>query len=71
MLRHGMTARELWAAARLVAESPRARPQGVALHLPLAHGAHLSEVYRLMNDVVAAELPLDTDRGSATSPPAS
>jgi alanine racemase len=60
MLRHGMTARGLWAAARAVAEHPRARVEGVALHLPLAHGAHLSEVQRLMNDVVAAELALDT-----------
>jgi alanine racemase len=60
MLRHGMTARGLWAAARSVADHPKARPEGVALHLPLAHGAHLTEVQRLMNDVVAAELPLDT-----------
>ena len=60
MLRHGLTARGLWAAARTVAQHPRARPEGVALHLPLAHGAHLSEVQRLMNDVIAAEIALDT-----------
>ena len=60
MLRHGMTARGLWAAARAVADHPGARVEGVALHLPLAHGAHLTEVQRLMNDVVAAELTLDT-----------
>ena len=61
MLRHGMTARELWAAARVVAEHRvAARVEGVAFHLPLAHGAHLSEVQRLMNDVVATELHLDT-----------
>ncbi|GAA1125061.1 alanine racemase [Nocardioides aquiterrae] len=60
MLRHGMSARELWAAAREVAARPGAKVEGVALHLPLAHGAHLSEVRRLVNDVVAAELPLDT-----------
>ncbi len=60
MLRHGLSARELWAAARIVGEHPRARPEGVAFHLPLAHGAHLSEVQRLMNDVVAAELALTT-----------
>ena len=60
MLRHGMTARELWSTPRILAEHPRARVRGVALHLPLAHGAHLSEVQRLMNDVVATELPLDT-----------
>ena len=60
MLRHGMSARELWAAARVVAEHPRARLAGVALHLPLAHGAHLTEVRRLMNDVIAAEVAIDT-----------
>ena len=60
MLRHGMTARELWSMPRILAEHPKARVLGVALHLPLAHGAHLSEVQRLMNDVVATELPLDT-----------
>jgi alanine racemase len=57
MLRHGMSARELWAAARLLHDHPRARPEGVALHLPLARGSHLTEVHRLLNDVVAAELP--------------
>ena len=60
MLRHGMTARGLWAAAREVATRPGARIEGVALHLPLAHGAHLTEVRRLVNDVVAAELDLRT-----------
>lgn len=60
MLRHGLTARGLWSAARLVSEHPKARPEGVALHLPLSHGAHLSEVRRLMNDVIAAEPALDT-----------
>lgn len=60
MLRHGMTARELWSTPRILAGHPKARPLGVALHLPLAHGAHLSEVQRLMTDVVATELPLDT-----------
>ena len=60
MLRHGTTARGLWAAAREVAARPGAKVEGVALHLPLANGAHLPEVRRLVNDVVAAELPLDT-----------
>jgi hypothetical protein len=55
-----MTARGLWAASREVAGRPGAKVEGVALHLPLAHGAHLTEVRRLVNDVVAAELPLDT-----------
>jgi alanine racemase len=54
MRRHGFSADELRAAAERV----RGRPglAGVALHLPLAHGSHLPEVRRLMNDVVAAGL---------------
>lgn len=60
MLRHGMTARELWATAEVVTAHPKARAEGVALHLPLGTGAHLSEVHRLMTEVVATELPLDT-----------
>jgi hypothetical protein len=56
MQRHGLSARELWAAARVLADHPHARVEGVALHLPLAQGSHLSEVSRLMNDVVAAGL---------------
>jgi alanine racemase len=60
MMRHGMSARELWAAAGTLAAHPKARLEGVALHLPLAQGSHLSEVSRLLNDVVAAELPTHT-----------
>jgi alanine racemase len=60
MLRHGMTARGLWAAAREVAARPGARCEGASIHLPLAHGAHLAEARRLVNDVVAAELDLTT-----------
>ena len=60
MQRHGLTARELWAAARVVAEHPRARLEGIAMHLPLAQGSHLAEVSRLMNDVVAAGLDTTT-----------
>jgi alanine racemase len=60
MQRHGMTARELWAAARVLADRPHARLEGIALHLPLAQGSHLSEVTRLMNDVVAAGLRTTT-----------
>jgi alanine racemase len=60
MLRHGMTARELWSTADVIGAHPKARVAGVALHLPLANGAHLSEVHRLMTEVVATELPLDT-----------
>jgi alanine racemase len=60
MQRHGLSARELWAAARALGEHPRARLEGFALHLPLAQGSHLSEVTRLMNDVVAAGLDTTT-----------
>jgi hypothetical protein len=49
-----------WAVPRVLEELPRSGLQGVALHLPLAHGAHLTEVQRLVNDVVAAGLPVDT-----------
>jgi alanine racemase len=56
MRRHGMSAEELRAAGKLLAHRP-ARVEGVAFHLPLAHGAHLTEVVHLVNDVVAAELP--------------
>ena len=59
MRRHGMTAEELRSAALLLQRRP-ATVEGVALHLPLAVGAHLSEVQRHINDVVAAEL--DTRR---------
>jgi alanine racemase len=59
MRRHGMSADELRTAARLLDRRP-ARLEGVAFHLPLASGAHLSEVVRLVNDVVAADLPTRT-----------
>ena len=65
MRRHGMSAEELRAAARLLERRP-AHLEGVALHLPLASGAHLAEVVHLMNDVVAAELPTRT---SVAQPP--
>ncbi len=55
MRRHGMSAEELRSAAQLLARRP-ARVEGVALHLPLAAGAHLTEVTHLVNDVVAAGL---------------
>jgi alanine racemase len=59
MRRHGMTAEELRAATDLLAQRP-AGVEGVAFHLPLAHGAHLTEVVHLVNDVVAADLPTRT-----------
>jgi alanine racemase len=55
MRRHGMSAEELRSAARLLERRP-ATVEGVALHLPLAAGAHLSEVVGLVNDMVAAGL---------------
>ena len=60
MLRHGLAPRDLWAAAPVVARHPRARLEGVAVHLPLAQGSHLGEATRLVNDVVAAGLPTTT-----------
>ncbi len=60
MRRHGFTARELREAARTVATRGGVSVLGTALHLPLAPRAggtsHLSEVERLMTDVVAAGL---------------
>ena len=55
MLRHGLTARELWD-AELRRRLGRARLEGIALHLPLAQGSHLAEVTRLLNDVVGMDL---------------
>ncbi|WP_151083901.1 alanine racemase [Nocardioides cynanchi] len=68
MRRHGMSAEELRAAGRLLDQRP-ARLEGVAFHLPLAHGAHLTEVEHLVNDVVAAELPTRTLWISHLTPP--
>jgi alanine racemase len=61
MLRHGLSARGLREAAAMLAEHRGGvRLEGVALHLPMAGASHLSEVRRLMNDVVASAL--DTRR---------
>jgi alanine racemase len=68
MRRHGMSAEELRAAAGLV-DRRGARLEGVAFHLPLAHGAHLTEVVHLVNDVVAAELATRTLWVSHLTPP--
>ncbi len=59
MRRHGMSADELRVAAQLLHRRP-AHLEGVAFHLPLAAGSHLSEVVHLVNDVVAAGLPTRT-----------
>ena len=58
MRRHGMTAPQLWDVAKRLGGG---RLEGVALHLPLATGSgHQLEAERLLNDVVAAELPTTT-----------
>jgi alanine racemase len=54
MLRHGFTARDLREATRIAAKQGGVVVEGVAMHLPLAKISHLSQVERLMNDVVAA-----------------
>jgi alanine racemase len=57
MLRHGLTPRDLRAAAAVLMSNRRARGlRGVALHLPLASGSHLAEVHRLLDEVVGAGL---------------
>ena len=56
MLRHGFSAQGLRDAGRAIADGSGVEVEGVALHLPLAKSSHLSEVERLMNDVVAAGL---------------
>jgi alanine racemase len=54
MRRHGFSARGLREAA---AELDGVAVEGVAVHLPISKGSHLTEVSRLMTDVVAAGLP--------------
>lgn len=56
MQRHGLTARELWGTAEVL-RGRGAHLEGVALHLPLGQGTHVTEVDRLLNDVVGAGLP--------------
>jgi alanine racemase len=58
MNRHGLTAPAL----RELAPSSRDQDglSGVALHLPLARGSHVTEVHRLVNDVVAAGIGSST-----------
>jgi Alanine racemase, N-terminal domain len=57
MRRHGFSARELREAAALL---DGVAVEGVAVHLPISKGSHLTEVNRLMTDVVAAGLPTST-----------
>ena len=63
MRRHGMTRRELAAAADALHQhggAERSGLRGVAMHLPLNTTSHLGEVTRLINDVVASGLPTRT-----------
>ncbi len=60
MRRHGFSARDLREAGDLIAAAPDGTGvavEGVAVHLPISKGSHLTEVERLMTDVVAAGLP--------------
>ena len=57
MRRHGFSARELRAAALATNAGDAVAIEGVAIHLPISNGSHLTEVERLMTDVVAAGLP--------------
>ena len=54
MRRHGFSARDLRDA---VHHLDGVAVEGVAMHLPISQGSHLTEVNRLMTDVVAAGLP--------------
>jgi alanine racemase len=54
MRRHGLSARDLREAASMVDD---VSVEGTALHLPISAGSHLTEVSRLMTDIVAAGLP--------------
>ena len=69
MLRHGMTRRDLAAAAEALGTG-RSGLRGVAMHLPLSTTSHLGEVSRLINDVVASGLPTRTVFGSHLTPAA-
>jgi len=55
MLRHGFSAAQLRAASKAV--STGVALEGVAMHLPIGQGSHLTEMERLLTDVVAADLP--------------
>ncbi len=54
MRRHGFSARDLREAAEHAGD---VTVEGVAMHLPISKGSHLTEVRRLMTDVVAAGVP--------------
>ena len=54
MRRHGFSARDLRAARQHL---DGVSVEGFALHLPMSHTSHLSEMHRLMNDLVASGIP--------------
>ena len=56
MLRHGLDAAGLRAAAAELGPDGSRHLAGIALHLPLASGSHLAEVHRLVDSVVGAGL---------------
>ncbi len=56
MLRHGLDAGGLREAAGELGAQGSRHLEGIALHLPLASGSHLTEVRRLVDEVVAAGL---------------
>jgi alanine racemase len=56
MRRHGFSARDLREAASMLDD---VSVEGAAVHLPISVGSHLTEVTRLMTDIVAAGLPSD------------
>ena len=62
MRRHGMTRRDLAAAAEALGagDAHGRHLRGVAMHLPLNTTSHLGEVTRLINDIVASGLPTRT-----------
>jgi alanine racemase len=61
MRRHGFSARDLREAAGVVSAAASGgggvAVEGLAVHLPISKGSHLTEVNRLMTDIVAAGLP--------------
>ena len=59
MLRHGLDAAGLRAAAAELGPDGLRHLDGTAVHLPLASGSHLAEVHRLIDSVVGAGLADD------------
>ena len=53
MKRHGLSGDQLATAVRAVSAHPSARLEGVAVHLPLAAGAHLAEVESVLTEAGA------------------